>query len=260
MSEFFIVDAHFHIGLPGVFFVPQVEPTQQISLMDKLNIRYAVCSDILSITEDANIGIVNLRELFEQSKGRIYYLGVFNPNCSEVCLDALKQEIGQPGFVGLKIHPSFHGKSADSDVYELAWKFAADNNLTIMTHSWSVSGYNPVQKLSTPLLFEKFIKCFPEVTFVLGHSGGRGQGRNEAIHLVNNYPNVYMDISGDVFCYQLVENLVNAVGAEKILFGSDTPWIDPRAVLSRVLLADIDDADKEKILKNNAVKVYKLKI
>jgi len=258
MNEFFIVDAHFHIGLPGVFFVPQSRTVQSISLMDRLNIRYAVCSDILSLAEGSNCGLENSGEVFERSKGRIYYLGIFNPNSSRQCLETLEQATGRPGFVGLKIHPSFHCKPADSDAYEPAWRFAADNNLTILTHSWSVSGYNPVQKLSTPLLFEKFIKRFPDVTFVLAHAGGRGSGRNEAIQLVNDYPNVYMDISGDVFCYRMVENLVEAVAAEKILFGSDTTWIDPRAVLCRVLLADIDNTIKEKILKDNAMRVYKI--
>ena len=71
------------------------------------------------------------------------------------------------------------------------------------------------------------------------------------------YPNVYLDISGDVFCYRLLETLLETLPAEKILFGSDYPWLDIRANLTRVLLADIDMQAKEAILGRNACHVYR---
>ena len=200
--------------------------------------------------------MAGLREVFERSGRRIHYLAVFNPLRPHESLSALKRHRSRPGLVGLKIHPSFHRTPAESASYEPAWRFAAEHTLPILTHSWSVSDHNPVQHLSTPERFERFVRKFPAVRLVLGHAGGRGSGRDDAVRMVNEYESVYLDFAGDIFCYGLIETLVASAPAEKILFGSDFPWLDPRANLTRVLLADINASAKARILRDNALVVY----
>ena len=258
MTEPFIVDAHLHIGQPGVFFAPEAEPAHLLARMDQLGVAYAVCTDHLSIFEGCEGSLDGLREVFEGSGGRVHYLGVFDPRRSKECLDACRRAREWPGFVGLKIHPSFHGTPPEDPSYEPVWRFAGEHGLPILTHSWSVSDYNPRQHLSTPGRFEHYARQFGDVRLVLGHAGGRGTGRHEAVRLASECPNVYLDFAGDVFCHRLIETLVESVPADRILFGSDFPWLDPRAHLSQVLLADIDVSTKAKILRENAIRVYGL--
>jgi predicted TIM-barrel fold metal-dependent hydrolase len=163
--------------------------------------------------------------------------------------------LGHQGFIGIKIHPSFHGIPADDKRYEVVWNYAAEHKLPILSHTWSET-YNPVQKLSLPRLFEKHIARRSEVSFVMGHSGGPGAGRQQAAGLARKYPNVYLDIAGDVFSLNLVPELVKDAGAERVLFGSDMPWIDPRARLTAILLSDIDPEAKAKVLGENALRVF----
>lgn len=258
MTEPFIVDAHLHIDPPAQFFAPETGLDELLALMDRVGIACAVCCDHRSIYEGCGGGLARHRELFERSDGRVHYLGVFDPRASDECLAALKAAGGWPGFVGLKIHPSAHGVSAETPAYEPAWRLAADHGLPILAHSWSVSDYNPVQHLSTPGRFERHVRRFPDVRLVLGHAGGRGSGRHEAVRMANECPEVYLDFSGDIFCHRLIETLVESVPVEKILFGSDFPWLDPRANLSRVLLAEVDLTAKRRILRDNAMHVYSL--
>lgn len=260
MKDNFIVDAHMHVGPPGVFFTPKYDTKDYISLMNENHIAYSVCSDLLSIMEDVSLGLEIADKIFEQSNQRIYILGVFNPKHTKESIFVLEKMAQKPYLVGIKIHPSMHGVDAESEEYESVWKFASENDLTIMSHTWSLSSYNPVQKYSTPLKFEKFVKKFPNVRFVMGHFGGRGDGRNEAIQLINKYPNVYGDFAGDIYDYELIENLVASVPSDRILFGSDYSWFDPKANILRVLLANISDKIKLKILRENAIKVYNLSL
>jgi hypothetical protein len=254
-----IIDAHAHAGRPGVFFAPQTTPEQLLAVMDRLGIGAAVCTDQLSIVEGCGAALTGLRAAFEESGGRLFDLAVYHPGRSSACLAAAKSALGWPGFAGLKIHPSFHRTPAEDVAYEPAWRFAAEHGLPILTHSWSVSDYNPVQQLSTPARFERYVRAFTDVRLVLGHAGGRGRERADALRMAADYPNVYLDFAGDIFCYRLVEALLAAAPAEKILFGSDYPWLDPRANLTRVLLADIDEAARRKILWENAETVYRLR-
>ena len=260
MGDGFIVDAHLHVGRLGEFFVPQPEPDDLLHVMDRLGVSHAICMDHLSIVEGCGAGLCAHRELFERSNGRIYYLGVFHPQHASACLAALDRARDWPGFAGLKIHPSFHKVPADDPSYEPAWAFAAQHNLTILTHSWSASQHNPVQYLSTPDRFEEYVSSFRQVRLVLGHAGGRGNGREQAIRMIKEHPNVYLDFAGDIFCYKLIEKLVQSVPVERILFGSDFPWLDPRANLSRVLLAEATPSTKMKILRDNAIRVYQLEV
>jgi hypothetical protein len=70
------------------------------------------------------------------------------------------------------------------------------------------------------------------------------------------YDNVYTDIAGDVFCRRLLETLLARVPSSRVLYGSDFPWFDPAANLTRVLLADIEEEGINRILRDNAIEVY----
>jgi len=252
-----IIDAHAHIGEPGGFFLPQTGPEDLVAVMDRLGIGATVQCDHRSLVDGCDGTLSGLREVHERSGGRLYYLAAYDPHRPRECLGAIRRAVDWPGLCGIKIHPSFHSVPAEDDRYLPIWELAAELDLAMLTHSWSVSTYNPSQAVSTPERFERFIRRFPQVRFVLGHAGGRGSGRREAVRLCREYPNVSLDIAGDIFCLGLVEDLVAAVSDERVLFGSDYPWMDPRANLSRVLLADLDPLSRQRILRDNAMRVYR---
>lgn len=258
MNAPFIIDAHLHLGLPGVLFTPEAELPDLLARMDRLAISQALCTDHGSLAGAVEKGLATLRAAFEQSAGRLYYLAVYDPRRPQECLAALDRAVGWPGLAGLKIHPVWHRTPAEDPCYRPAWRWAAEHDLALLAHTWSESDYNPLQRLSTPERFEGFVQEFPQVRFVMGHAGGRGQGRLQALRMACQYPQVYLDFAGDIFCNRLIETLVGSVPVEKILFGSDFPWLDPRANLSRVLLAPIDLSAKMKILRTNAMKVYRM--
>jgi hypothetical protein len=259
MSTPFIVDAHAHTGYPNQFYVPEVTAPELLARMDALRIQYSLhCGDMVALSKDEAVGLPLWQRSYEASGGRLPFLAVYNPKRAAQSMTGLRRALDLSGCKGIKIHPSFHGTPAEHPSYEAAWAFAAEHDLPIMTHSWSVSGYNPTQALSTPERFEPWVRKYPTVRFVLGHSGGRGTGRFEAIRMVNEHPSVYLDFAGDIYCYQYVDRMSREVPVEKILFGSDWPWMDQRSHVSRVYLADIDPAAKRMILRDNALRVYRL--
>lgn len=258
MNQPFIVDAHLHTGSPGIFFSPETNWKSLSVFMDRLSIQYGICTDLTSIEEGSAGGIEGLQKIYEETGGRLHYLGVYHPRYSSACLGATKKAVRYSGFVGLKIHPVAHGTAGDDPSYEPVWQFAAEHDLAILAHSWSPSEYHPEQALATPRRFEKYVERFATVRLVLAHTGGRGSGRGEMVRLANRYPNVFTDFAGDIFDEGLIESLVKVIGAERVLFGSDFPWLDPRANLTRVFLSEISTESKRKILRDNAIRIFKL--
>ncbi len=258
MKEPFIVDAHMHTGASCMYYAEKPDAGRYLELMDRLSIKYAICSDMLSIMKGSRYGLEEAERIYDKSAGRIFYLGVFNPKAGTECLQALEKAAAKPGFVGLKIHPSLHQTAPESDAYEPAWRFVRDHDLTLLTHSWSVSSYNPLQAYSTPERFRHYADKYPGIRFVLGHAGGRGSGRAQAVKMANEYPHVYLDFAGDIFCFQYLETMLNSIPHDKLIFGSDYPMLDPRANLSRVLLSGIDEKTAGQVLRDNAFAAYKL--
>jgi hypothetical protein len=258
MNRPFIIDAHAHIGLWGRLPGPETSIAARVAAMDRLGICLAICSNQEVLGEGGRTGLEAVKHAYEKSRGRIHGLGVFDPRAADRCLGELRDALGWAGLRGIKIHPSMHGTPAESPAYEPVWRFAAEHDLTILTHTWSVSAHNSAQAFSTPERFEAYARQFPTVRLVLAHAGGRGAGRVEALRLARDCANIYLDFAGDIFCHRLIETLVASIGAGKVLFGSDYPWINPEAHLTRILLAPIGDSDKAAILRTNALGVYKL--
>jgi hypothetical protein len=198
------------------------------------------------------------RDQFEQSEGRLFFCGFFDPSRGKEDLAVLEKAVRFGGFRGIKIHPSFNKVPANDSRYDAVWKFASERDLPIVSHTWSVSSYNPAQALSTPEKFEGWLGKYPQVRFVMGHSGGRGDGRLEAMRLARTYPGAYMDFAGDIYCRRYFEEASREGILDRVLFGSDFPWIDARSHLTRVYLADIPSAAKRAVLRDNAVNVYRL--
>ena len=109
MNEAFIIDAHAHVGLSGIFFQPANGPEELLRTMDRVSVRQAiVAGDQVSVFGGAQAGIAGLRRVYEESQGRLWYLGVFDPRTAAECLRVLKEAVSWPGFAGLKVHPSVH--------------------------------------------------------------------------------------------------------------------------------------------------------
>ena len=105
---------------------------------------------------------------------------------------------------------------------------------------------------------EELIEAHPDLPFVAAHPGEKESvGRH--IERMRKYENTYLDISGTgILRLGLLEHLVNSVGADRILFGTDYPISNHDLYIHCVRTARITDADKEKIFHENAERLLGL--
>ena len=88
--------------------------------------------------------------------------------------------------------------------------------------------------------------------FVFAHPG-EAKRVNDHIDVMLECDNVYLDLSGTgLFRYGMLKYLVERVGAERILFGSDYPICNPNMYIHAVEFEKISDSDKELIFSQNA--------
>jgi len=255
-----IIDAHMHLGLMSGYFLPDDHLERVVETMDFLGIDYGIQMNMAGFVNHGTLEVDSSMKHFELSKGRIFYHLIFDPHYGEQSLELIEKNMKSKGFLGIKIHPSIHNLYADDPRYEIVWQFAALHKLPIVSHTWAESSYNPTQKYSTPEHFEKYIQQFPQVTFVMGHGGGRFAGYLAAIKLAKKYPSIILDTSGDVSDFGLLKMQVDEIGAARVVFGSDLNMMDERTVLGRIYDADITLEEKKMILGENACRLFKMPI
>ena len=103
--------------------------------------------------------------------------------------------------------------------------------------------------------YEGAFRDFPGVQFVLGHSGARDVG--DAIPLARQYSNVWMDVHGQGVT--VLNQLIEQVGPDRLLYGTDWPFYHLAATLAKVLLVTRDRTDiRDAILRGNALRLLGL--
>lgn len=123
---------------------------------------------------------------------------------------------------GLKLHPILQRTSPeDASYFQIIEEFRTLKK-TVIFHTGEFDYFVPVTKYSAygnPQLFEKIIKAFPDVKFVIGHSGLLTP--EKAIPLAEKYANVYLETSFQSL--KSLKNIFSRVAHDKLLFGTDWP-------------------------------------
>ncbi|MGI5877404.1 MAG: amidohydrolase family protein [Christensenellales bacterium] len=254
-----IIDAHMHLGVIAGVYNYDTETDSLLDTMDRLGIGFALSSHNYAIGwGNLVLGAELSIQSYYDTSGRIVSYHVYDPRDSRESIKIMEQYHDPKIFRGIKIHPSFHYTDASDERYRPVYEWARTRKLPILTHSWTLSQTNPKQKYSLPSAFEKYIIEYPDVTLILGHSGGRYRGICEAVQLGQKYPNVMFDTAGDIHISDLVEYLVDSVGDDRVLYGSDYSMMDQRTMLGAVIGASIPYPSKEKILCGNALRIFGL--
>lgn len=107
-------------------------------------------------------------------------------------------------------------------------------------------------------MFAGIGKAYPRAQILLGHSGASAVGMDQSIKAAQEAENVHLDLTASYMPYGMLEVIVASVGAERVLFGTDIPFLDGRPKIGQIASARISDEDKRKVFGLNAKRLFKL--
>ncbi len=175
---------------------------------------------------------------------RVVPFGYISPSAKK--FDEQLAFIKATRFPGVKVHPSFGRWSPQVPAHRvnfeklLAW--ARDHKAVVICHTGShayVRDFVPV------------LQAFPEVKFILGHSGLSHQA-DQAIDAARQCPNTYLELSGGYYQYQFERAVRDpAIGPERVLYGSDLPSLHPLVEQEKIFALPISEAERELIFWKN---------
>jgi predicted TIM-barrel fold metal-dependent hydrolase len=145
----------------------------------------------------------------------------------------------------IKLHPYLHRYPVTGPNYRPMWEFAHQTGAVVLSHTWESD------PTCGPLLFEEIARQFSHARIVLGHSGVTRKGYEESIQVARKHGNLYLDTTGSQSHNGILEHCDAKVGSDRILFGSDLPFLEAAMGIGRVVFARLSDSRKEAILGQN---------
>jgi len=242
-----IIDFHAHLGPYFNMHIPVNDAEGMIHMMDICGIDKTIISPTPGIVSDIVYGNDLMLESIRKHRGRLYGACIVNGNYPELSVDELHRCFSEDEHVVLiKLHPFLSLCKMNDARMKGIYEFASERKLFILVHTWLDNDPYGNQDI-----FAGVAKDYPDVNWLMGHSGGP-YGSHHAVEIARELPNVFLDLTLSMIPARQVEYFVAEVGADRVIFGTDNPFIDPRPQIGRLCLADISQEDRVKIMGGNA--------
>ena len=192
--------------------------------------------------------------------------GCIHPDCPN-----WKEELSrvvQLGLKGIKLHPVYQGVALDDPRYLRILDRAGELGLVVLTHTGIDVGY-PEVDLCPPEAARRAVDQVGPVQLVLAHMGGWKQWERVADLLAGT--SVFLDTSFSTGAMAPLDggsyapeelalldetaflSMVRAFGADRILFGTDSPWTSQAESLAWLqAVPGLRPEEREAILGGNA--------
>jgi predicted TIM-barrel fold metal-dependent hydrolase len=202
-------------------------------------------------------------EATEPYKDKLLPVASFNPDLGiEGNISRLKKV--KDKIIGVKLYPTLHFIKPNAQCLEPLYSFLEEEGLVLIVHTgcdpgiWEIPSFCETAR---PKYLMDVAKRHKNLTIIIAHLGSysalqEGIFIHEALELISKYENVYGDTSAISSYY--VKLAVNEVGSDRILFGSDYPYVigrTPCDAIKDIKSLDISEKDKRAILYDNAARL-----
>lgn len=192
----------------------------------------------------------------------------FHPDLEKNMVEMMESYIEQ-GARGIKFHPMAQSFEPSDKRLNNLYKFCNDNRIPIVFHCGRVSNAR-LNQFADYASILPVIENYTDLPIILTHmaDGNVTDVKNAA----RQYSNVYFDTSIVITGYKplldnnipswtddsLVVDVINEVGSDRILFGSDYPWGNPIDDINRFFSLDLSAEQKSNILGLNSMKLFNI--
>ena len=210
------------------------------------------CSVSLPIATNAKqVESINRLSAELNGKNGVFFAGGVHPEREDIeeILDYLKES----GIKLIKIHPDFQNARFDDERFIRIMREAAKRSIVTVAHAGIDLDY-PDDVHCTPDMILNVLEALDGIIdykLVLAHFGGNGYP-DEVLEKLCGKP-VYFDTAFSLLQYpDKCREIIRKHGADKILFATDSPWVDRKDYLKAFFSLGLSEDENRKILGANA--------
>lgn len=257
-----IIDFHCHIFPDAVApralevttansgLTPSTDGTMRsaLALMDENGVSAAVTLPVCT-TANQHRSVNDFAKSYDG--GRFFCFGGLYPKSGAQAITEAER-IKQLGLRGVKLHPDYQDYMVDDETIFPLYEVLQALDLLVVFHC----GWDPVSPAlvhNPPERLARVAKRFSALRIVAAHMGGYDMREQVLAHLCG-LPNVWFDTSLNARQYSSAQfyEFAAALGTEKLLFATDTPWSHPKNEIEIIESAGFSDEQKQAIYYKNA--------
>lgn len=233
-----MIDAHNHLGGPDRGDKHSQGAAELVAKLDNSGITQAVIFPFNNPNDQGSFAAANkiIASAAAEFPRRLIGFGRLDPNNLQV-FNELEEAVVKLKLRGVKLHPRVQNFHLDDPLFlELMDKIVQMDVRVIFDSGTSHARWPDIAKLAGR---------YPKFPLIMAHM--HGEGFMEAALAHNN---IYLGTT-DIKNRQRIEDAVKQLGAERIISGSDSPYIDPRTERDKICQLAISAADKALISGGN---------
>ncbi len=239
-----IVDGHVHIGKSTRLQI-NMDGAGLMRIADAMGVDKLCCTDLTALFYDMHEGNRLLYDEMRRFPDRILgYASLHSTRFGQEGLDEIRRCRDDYGMRGLKIYSTPEMSIAEPAMIPII-ELCAELKMPILAHT-------------TPTECEYLMSHVPEVQFIMAHAGGQPFAHgdwNRAIMVAAKFPNLYLDTACSTVDTGFVESCVAALGAERVIFGTDVPLLDPWPQLAKVKETRLADEQRALLMGGNILRL-----
>jgi len=227
-----------------------------IDSMDKEGIDISVIVNIGWTTHELCVETNDyILESIARYPKRLIGFGSVQPNSFDAAVAEIER-CAQGGIRGIgEIRPDMQLFDLNDEIMLPIIETLKKHRLILLTHASEPVGHHYLGKGAiTPEMLYPFITSFPDLTIVCAHWGGGLPFYALMPEVKKAMKNVFFDTAASPYLYspEIYQQVIQLVGADKILFGSDYPLLAQGRLLKEINSLDLAQETKSLILGDNA--------
>ena len=239
-----IVDGHVHIGKSTRLQI-NITGEMLVRIADTLHFDKICCTDLTALFYDMHEGNRLLFEEMQRFPDRILgYASLHSTRFGQEALDEIKRCRHDYGMRGLKIYSTPEMSIAEPAMIPIL-ETCADLKMPVLAHT-------------TPAECDYLMTHVPEAELIMAHAGGQPFAHgdwNRAIMVAKKYPNLYLDTACSTVDSSFVESCMRELGADRIIFGTDIPLLEPWPQLAKVMEVRVSEEDRALLMGGNILRL-----
>ncbi|MGH9449866.1 MAG: amidohydrolase family protein [Terriglobia bacterium] len=239
-----IVDAHVHIGRSARLQIA-ADASMLVRIADEMGFDKICCTDLTALFYDMHEGNRLLYNEMRRYPDRIIgYASLHSTRFGQEALEEIDRCYEEYGMRGLKIYSTPEMSIAEPAMIPILEK-CVDRGMPILSHT-------------TPAECDYLMAAVPECKLMMAHAGGQPYAKgdwNRAIMSAQRFPNLYLETASSTIDAGFLEAAVATLGAEKIIFGTDTPLLDPHVQRSKIMESEMSSEARGLIMGGNILRL-----
>lgn len=209
---------------------------------------------------------------FQSQTSGLVFFGAMHPEAPD--WHAELDRLAARGVPGIKLHPVYQGIDFDDLRCLRILDRAGELGLIVVTHAGDDIGF-PGEQRCTPEMLDNALQQVGPVSLVAAHFGGWNNW--ERVEPLSRYPNLMLDTAfslGEIptrmdgrfhgrslqmLTQDQAMRLIRTFGAERILFGTDSPWTEQSREIEKLNALPLTQKEREAIMGGNTERFLRRK-